>query len=495
MAILYVVQGAGTTVSIGRADVQNMKRRTVYVFPRVRIREGASRHEHFTIGPITVLPDIDATWQNQFSTNRPSWLQMFRDFPDVGSDREGDEARGSIVVANEDSWIEQHISRLVGVFYFLGLSANDWRVPSEALSYFGFMLTNSPSNMVELVSKSGRFIEHNDSIRFPPPLALRGVGRTFSLGLEKAPNKTLCDQFCKNPFDNLAVACFHLYRTQWGDCLHSPHEQDFAAYCACLEAALKIERDYPANLYLALRDRYSDYSGLERWVHGLYSERSVFNHGATVPLDPKSTDQRMRDWILFRSKRGNWSVAREICRDVIHRTLDPYKSSLERQTWRRFDRADTQLRQMLLSEGTWSNIAKVFTEKGAIANLRSIEEENRDVWIQLALQAEADLDWRFVPRPINEHRLICVLRTASAGMGIRARGRGNWQEERIWSALYAVTTPQEDEEPRDALQRAIEGIRSWVISRKRDGAGQSVPEDVDSAVLSIVVQIAQYFEN
>ena len=483
MAILYVVQGAGTTVSIGRGDVQNMKRRTVYVFPRVRIREGASRNEHFTIGPITVLPDVDATWQNQFSTNRPSWLQMFRDFPYVGSDREGDEARGSIVVADEDSWIEQHISRLVGVFYFLGLSTNDWRVPSEALSYFGFMLNNSPSNMVELVSKSGRFIEHNDSIRFPPPLALRGVGSTFSLGLEKAPNQTLCDQFFKNPFDNLAVACFHLYRTQWGDFLQSPREQDFAAYCACLEAALKIERDYPANLYLALRDRYSDYAGLERWVHGLYSERSVFNHGAATLLDPKSTDQRMRDWIFFRSKRGNWSVAREICRNVIHRTLDPYKSSLERQMWRQFDRADTQLRQMLLSQDAWSEVARRFTGTGAVDHLNATTEADRDFWIGLALAFEQNHDWRFVPMPINEPRLIRVLRTAAAGMGIRAQARGDQRAVEIWSALYTAATSGKCEE-----------IRDWYFDRKRHGDGQGVPETVDSAVLAISVQLAQYFE-
>ena len=463
--------------------MQNLKPRTVYVFPRVRIREGSSRKDHFKVGPITVLPDEDAVWQNEFLTNRPSWLQMFRDFPDVGSEREGDEARGSIVVADDDSWIEEHISRVVGIFNFLGLPTNDWRVPSEALSYFGFKLTNSPSNMVELVTKSGRFIEHDDSIRFSPPLALRVAGKAFNLGMEKASHQQLFDRFFKNPFDNLAVACFHLYRTQWGDFLHSPYEQDFAAYCACLEAALKIERDYPENLYLALRDRYSDYAGLERWVHGLYSERSVFNHGATVPLDPKSTDQRMRDWIFFRSKRGNWHIAREICRDVIHRTLDPYKSSLERQMWRQFDRADTQLRQMLLSQDAWSEVAGRLTVKGAIDKLKATTEDEKDFWIELALEFERSHDWRFVPLPINEHRLICVLRTAAAGMGLRATDRDDHPAVAIWSALYAAAT-----------SGRAEDIRDWFFTRKRNGDGQGVPETLDSAVLGIAVQVAQYFE-
>jgi len=478
------VRQAGTNINNVGGDVQNQKPKTVYVFLRVRIREGSSRRENFKVGRITVMPDDDAVWQNEFSTNRPSWLQMFRDFPDVGSERDGEEARGSIVVTDDDSWIEEHISRLVGVFYFLGLRTNDWRVPSEALSYVGFKLTSSPSNMVELVTKSGRFIERCDSIRFPPPLALRTVGSMFNLSMEKATHQTLCDRFFKNPFDNLAVACFHLYRTQWGDFLHSPHEQDFAAYCACLEAVLDVKDDYPRNVYKSLRSRYDDYPGLDEWVRGLYSERSVFNHGATIPLDPKSADPRMQAWIKFRERRGNWWVIRELCRDVIHRTLEPYKNSIERKFLSGINPADRYLRQLLLSKEAWSEVASRFTVKGAIDKLKAITEDDKDSWIELALEFEASHDWRFVPRPINEHRLICVLRTATAGIGMRAQSRGDLAADAIWSALYTAATSGKGED-----------IRDWFFERKRNGDGQGVPQTVDRAVLAIAVQVAQYFEN
>jgi len=429
-----------------------------------------------------VFPDEEDAWREQLGHERPAWLQMFRDFPH--DPRETPPcAHGSVIVSEDGDWLSQNVDRLIGVLYFMGLHSNHWHVPSDALVHFGFKVASGDGQMVELATKSRPMIEHHDSIQLLPPLELRAVGRCFSLSLHETLNQNLSARFFTNPEDGLVVACYHLFRTQWGNFQQTPLAQDFAAYCACLEAAMQVQEKYPYNIYRGLATRFEDYPGLEQWVKGLYAERSVFNHGISDPNADSSTDDRVLALLRFRDQPGNWHVLREVCRDVIHRELEPFASDIEKQFMRSVRVADKELRQLLLSQSVWRTVSRRLSAKGAVNALQNAAGDAEESWSTLALQFNDEHDWRFVPRLESSRRLYCCLRTLGAGAGLRARSNGDTTADRIWSALYTAAEAGDDA-----------AIRSWSIERKREGAATNMGLVFNDACLMIAGQIAEYFE-
>lgn len=455
--------------------------RTVYVFPRVRFREGNSRNERFSIGRIQVRPDENETWLTEFSRERPAWLRIFKRFATRTNQGNPEPAMGSILFADDDSWLEEHISRIVGVVSFLEGNVNNWRVPSEALVHVGFKLTDSQSDAVELVTKTHCLIEHADSVQLHPPLELRGVGSPFCLSLEKPAHQELVRRLDNNPFDHLVVACYHLYRTQWANFVHSPYEQDFAAFCASLEAAMNVRGQYTENITAGIIERYGDYPDLRDWVVGLYAERSVFNHGLNESVNPQSADYRIRALYHFRKRPQNWIVLREICSDIILRTLEPYESPTLKHWMQGFNRGDTMLRQLMLSDEVWSSLARRFLQSKAIEKICSLSDSERDDWINLAKRFRECHDWRYVTPPVETTRVLRVLGIVAAAAGMRAQQQGNTHRDSVCLPLLNA-----------AKAGQLSVIRAWYGDRLQEGLHSLRIETVDDALFVIAIQLASY---
>lgn len=454
----------------------------ILLFPRVRFWEGRSRLEDFAIGPLRVLPDSDEVWQREFGQARPDSLKVYRDFPDLPDSAEGPEARGSIVTF-EDNRHWKHVHRLVGVLYYLGLHTNNWLVPSESLNHLAFILHGPGEDIVPLPTKTVINYEDHDSIRLLPPLELRGIDKTFILSLELDAHQLLMKKFFDNPEDRLVTACYHLYRTQWGNFIYSPWEQDCAAYCACLEAAFAVnEGGYINQIHNGLLDRFGEYPGLLDWVTGLYAERAVFNHGLSEGIDESSTDSRVQALLKFRKHPQNWTLLREVCRDVIDRELDPIPNNAASFLLVNDREAAILLRHLMSSDSVWSEVKRYFKKKGRIETLRTMTDDKAGEIVTLACQFKDGHSWKMMATAVDNVQVFKLLKVAAAAMGPRALDKGDEDSDAIWNELYQATC---DEQPMQ--------VHAWFIARNRQGMDNSLPRNVNDAVLTIAVHAAEYF--
>ncbi|MFT5324188.1 MAG: hypothetical protein ACI8P0_002048 [Planctomycetaceae bacterium] len=454
----------------------------ILLFPRARFSEGQSGLEEFAIGPLRVLPDTDEVWQREFGQTRPESLKVYRDFPDLPDSAEGPEARGSIVTFEDDLYWK-HVHRLVGVLFYLGLHTNNWLVPSESLCYLAFSLHGPGEDIVPLPTKTVINYEDHGSIRLLPPLELRGVGKTFILSLELDAHQTLISKLFANLEDRLVTACYHLYRTQWGNFIYSPWEQDCAAYCACLEAAIAVkEGGYINQIHNGLRDRYGEYPELLDWVTGLYVERAVFNHGVSEGIDASSTDNRVQALLKFRKQPRNWTVLRDVCRDVIDRELAPYPENDFTFLLLENNHTAKLLRHLMSSGSVWSEVKRYFKKTGIIEKIRTMADDKAGDLVTLACKFANAHSWKMMASGVDQVQLFKLLKAAAAAMGQRAQDTGDNHADTLWSELYHATC---DEEPMR--------VHAWFVARKRQGMDNILPKGVNDAVLVIAVHAAEYF--
>ena len=212
----------------------------VYVLPRIRITGTAFGHVRFIIAKANFLPDEPKSWSEVLQLPRPDWLDIYCQFPNLHADEPPQPARGTLIVSDDEDWLRKHIARLIAVTYFLGLEESRWQVPADAFQYSSFKATATPHDLVTLYTKSGGKTEDLRSLQLLPPLELRAVPSTFRVNLRDEKHAELIRRFDSNPYDRLAAACYHLFRSQFDNPVVAPSEQDFAAYCACLEAALDV---------------------------------------------------------------------------------------------------------------------------------------------------------------------------------------------------------------------------------------------------------------
>jgi hypothetical protein len=121
--------------------------------------------------------------------------------------------------------------------------------------------------------------------------------------------------------DRLIIARYHFFRAQFANSFPSPPEQDYAAYCACLEAVLEVDKSTDQMLGKALRERLAELflglTGFDEWAKGLYDARSFFNHGLSPPATAEGREQR-KELIAFRERPHNGELLRRICLGAIH---------------------------------------------------------------------------------------------------------------------------------------------------------------------------------
>ena len=239
------------------------RRKYVLVLPRISLFHKEGRNRSFAIGNAKVFPNNTDGWSNSLELTRPSWLDVFRNFPSSTGDSPP-VTYGTAIVADDDEWLQQHASKLVSVIYYCG-PCDDRTTPAEAFQFYGFWATSNPSEGFRLDGKSVTYIESANSIQLLPPIELRGSLGNWRLDLTEEDTSELVRLLFENPYDRLVAASRHFMRANCANLFHSPFEQDFSAACACLEAAFNIPRGgYVDTLIAKLVTKYGDTPGFSR---------------------------------------------------------------------------------------------------------------------------------------------------------------------------------------------------------------------------------------
>jgi hypothetical protein len=427
----------GEEMSTGNDQQSAKLSRLIYVLPRIRLSGTAFREERFCISKANFLPDEPQSWSEVIRLPRPDWLNIYRQFPHLHSDEPAEPARGTLITSDDEIWLRTHISRLIAVAYIMGLDESQWQVPADAFQYSSFKASEEPHDLVTLFTKSGGKTEDLTSIQLLPPLELRAVPSWFRVNLRDEKHAALIRRFDTNPYDRLAVACYHLFRSQFDNPVVAPSEQDFAAYCACFEAALDVTGpDYSKELADKLTDIYGKHPALERWLKGLYSERSVFNHG--IPSEPTldHADDRIRALTEFRQKSLNWDVLRKLCLDVIKEQLQESLDSVKRELARLMSPTRTMLRKFFFSQDIWTEIARVFTQPKSVDTILGLAGKEHDDFIELCCAYLNGHDWQAMKGKVEPKKVCDVLKTMAAVFGECAKSNNDDEGQAAASELF-----------------------------------------------------------
>jgi len=456
--------------------------RIVYVLPRIRLTGTAFRQERFTIAKANFLPDEPKSWTEVLQLPRPDWLDIYRQFPYVHSGEPSEPARGTLIVSDDEDWLRKHIARLIAVAYVLGLEESRWQVPADAFQYSSFTAAAKPHDLVTLHTKSGGKTEDLRSLQLLPPLELRAVPSSFRVNLRDEKHAELIRRFDSNPYDRLAVACYHLFRSQFDNPVAAPSEQDYAAYCSCLEAALDVSGpDYSKELADKLMGIYGKHPAMERWIKGLYSERSVFNHGISTEPTLDSPDDRVRALAEFRQRSLNWDVLRKLCLDVILEQLQDYLDATKRELSRMWSPTRTMLRQFFFSEEIWGEILKVFTQVQSVEKIRALAGEDHDDFIELCCSYLNGHCWQAMKGKAEPKKVFKALKAMAAVFGECAKDKNDAEGQSAASQLFEA-----------ARKGDAEAVDLWARKHASWDKEYSA-SNLEEAVRAVALHTAKFF--
>lgn len=221
------------------------------------------------------------------------------------------------MISDDESWLRHNMTYAVAVAYVLGAEENYWQPSAEAFQYYDIVVGDTPHDLVRFHTKTSRLIEDTSDFKLLPPLELRGPRDQFRIDSRSDVFAELSKRLQQNEPDRLVVSCSHLFRTQYANGFLAPAHQDFAAYCACLEAAFDVGKSQEGGKTLAdaVEKFYGGCEKLREFIRGLYEERSIFNHGVSeATLD----SYRVALLQAFRQTPYGWDLLRHTCIDVIH---------------------------------------------------------------------------------------------------------------------------------------------------------------------------------
>lgn len=284
-----------------------------------------------------------------------------------------------------------------------------------------------------LVTKFGDKIESASSLKLFPPLELRGIQREYLIEISdeadleamrevmqvfncppsvKSLNHELVRRFDGAPDDRVVMACYHLFRSQFANEFMSPVRQDYSAYYASLEAALNVDgtqRGVGAEITNRLVKLYPDLpeSELRAWAKGLYTQRSIFVHGASE--QPKEDDKQAV--AAFHKCRHNCEMLRWLCADLIY---DSLRMSLGR---RASERARLEgepyswLCKIFDSDRKWGKLARHFTQSESVDKVLGYSGADADRFAQDCRSFVDRHDWRCTatqkaPKPEQVFRVL-----------------------------------------------------------------------------------------
>lgn len=397
----------------------------VYVLPRVRIVTGDAKRKVVNVGKAQFWPDEDETWNHTLRKVRPRWLDVFRDFPIVYSlqqeqvaESEPSVARGTLLISDDDDWLKRYVENLIPIAYVLGLLQNHRLSipPAEAFQYGGFLATDRQEEQVTLVTKFGDKIETTSSLKLFPPLELRGVQREYLIEIgdeayleamrdvmqvfhcppsAKLLNRELVRRFDEIPDDRIVMACYHLFRSQFGNDFASPLRQDYSAYCASLEAALDVDgtqRGIGVEIANRLVNIYPDLpeQELRLWFKGLYVERSVFVHGAAT----RTNDEDEQAKLAFHRCKHNSEMLRWLCVDAIHDSLRMSLGHRASKLARLEGEPYSWLCKIFDSDRKWIDLAHHFTQSQSVERVLGYSGAEIDHFVQDCRSFVDRHDWR-----------------------------------------------------------------------------------------------------
>lgn len=454
----------------------------VYLLPRIRLSGTAYRQERFTIAKAEFLPDAENSWNDVLQLPRPEWLNIYRQFPHLTSNDKSEPSRGTLIISDDEEWLRKHIARLMAVVFVLGLEESRWQVPADAFQYASFRATLKPHDLVTLYTKSGGKTEDLRSIQLFPPLELRGVSDSFRLDLQSERNVELLRKFETNPYDRLVVACYHLFRSQFENPVIAPSEQDFSAYCACFEAALDVTGpDYAKELSEKLMAVYGKYITMERWIKGLYSERSVFNHGISTEPTHSSTDDRIKALAEFRDRSLNWDVLRKLCLDVILEQLQNSLDAGKLELSRLFSPTRIMLRKFFFSEEIWGEIVKVFTQSKSVEKIRAITGDELDEFIKLCCSYLSGHSWQAMKSKAEAKKVFEVLKAMAAVFGECSKDKNDAEGKTSASQLFNA-----------AQDSDADAVDLWAREHAKWDKEYSA-SNLEEAVRAVAVHTAMHF--
>lgn len=456
--------------------------RLIYVLPRIQLSGTAYRQERFSISKAMFLPDEPRSWGEVVQLPRPPWLDIYRHFPHLDTNTPPEPARGTLIISDDDEWLRTHISRVIGVAYVLSLERSDWQVPADAFQYSSFTATETPHDAVTFYTKSGCKFEHCTTLQLVPSLELRGVPTCVPVTLNDERHHELIRRFDSNPYDRLVVACFHLFRSQFDNPVVAPVEQDFAAYCACLEAALGVEGPgYSKELANKLVEIYGQCPDFQRWIKGLYSERSVFNHGISSEVTCDHSDDGIRVLAEFRQRSLSWDVLRKLCLDVIEDQLQESLASIQRKRARLLSPAQSLLRRFFSSEEVWADVARVFTQNQSVRIILELREQKHEDFLQLCRRYLDGHLWKAMVRKAEPKKVCDVLKAMAAIVGEYAKGIDDNEGQAAALDLFEAAKNADEER-----------IGMWALKHAAWEKYWS-PTDQQKIVRAVAVHTARFF--
>ncbi|WP_417384198.1 hypothetical protein [Gimesia sp.] len=342
-------------------------KRLVYVLPRLNLTSSSASDTEIRIGEASFIPDEKTNWASIVEKPRPNWLDIFCDFGPLTRDEPPLPVRGTLLVANDDDWLEKHAITALAVLFTVAQKRDRWNTPAEAFHAYPFWASDTPAELVSIMTKHVPLIEDERSLSLPPPVTLRGINnRQVSIDLSENFNSLLVARFRSNPNDRIAVACRHLFRTQFSDLFLAPIEQDLSAFCACLEAALGIEsiqRDIGKELGRRVNRIYGELPGLSTWIEGLYLFRCNFVHGDVQNADDEGNPTKQQAYNDFVNRTGKWTILRSLCYDVIRHEVENTDGASP--PLRLLDRERSLILSYFQSDDLWKQLRRYFKQQSA----------------------------------------------------------------------------------------------------------------------------------
>lgn len=439
---------------LGRNELSQGGARVIAILPRVRIQKhGAPHNQSCAVGPVTIWHDSDALWPTQFNRARPSWLDIFREFPNR-ADNEPNAVNGlehsnvqfevpvrsygSITTCDDSEWLRKNLDHLVSVLYFLAEPTGDFARPAECFEFFTLNPDAGQNDHVGLFTKAGEKIESAGSLILTPSLPLRAANRIAPLRLDLDYCNELVTLISEDPNDRLVVACRHFFRASFEGIFQSPWEQDVAAYCACLEAAFDIpEGKYKEALMDATEDLLGESVALRELIAGAYAIRSVLNHGA-VAIEGDNRTELLKK---FREHPAiNLQTLRHVCAFAIQERLldsaEARRTAVDRAMRRSSNHDFKRIEQRFNSDELWKELSKRFADKDAINSFTQLTSENEDECLDFCCRFLNSHSWEFGTELPTASSFIQVLRTMSCTFGLLAKKLGNSTLESRGMSLY-----------------------------------------------------------
>lgn len=290
----------------------------LYWMPYFRFSTNQYRVDSFNVGQARILPDTEETWENEVQHPRPPWCKVYKNWPHTDEQEIGPSLEGTIIISDDFGWLTNNIHFVAAILYFMARQTSGHQLVAERFRYFKMEGRSEYSDMVTYWTKKGPLIQDATRLSLLPPVELRDPLNSIQLRPTDAMNAHLVDIFSSNSNHRLVAGCYYYFRAQFSDPYVAPFDQDYATYCACLEAIFNLDsmtgniRNAMAN---AIEEYYGKDSDLREWIQGLYVSRSVHVHG--ISIEDNATGRNVELYDSFHGQPVKYSLLESICWDLL----------------------------------------------------------------------------------------------------------------------------------------------------------------------------------